>query len=158
MLFNRQIYFSYELPVSVLCWVFSVQGSGVVPFCTDLSILEQFPTIINCCTSFARWQTKGRRRSDKDNNDHFPKNVLHTPRQLRTIGRDLAEGSAASTTKETSKKKACGIGASSAGGESDVRLSRRAIFTKVNCVIQVLESELISCHGPTSRSQLFDAL
>ena len=47
---------------------------------------------------------------------------------------------------------------SEAGGEADIRLSRRALCTKVNHVIEVLESQLISCHGPTSKIQLLDAL
>jgi hypothetical protein len=37
-------------------------------------------------------------------------------------------------------------------------LSRRAIFTKVNRIIEVLESKLLSYPGPNSRSELFNAL
>ena len=48
--------------------------------------------------------------------------------------------------------------AAEAGGEADIQLTRRALASKVNRVIEVLESQLISCHGPSSRTQLLDAL
>lgn len=60
--------------------------------------------------------------------------------------------------KKIENERAAEIRATNGDNDVDGTLSRRAIFTKVNRIIEVLESELISCPGPHSRSELFNAL
>jgi hypothetical protein len=110
MLFNRQISFYCELLISVLAGSFpwKAQGRSV----QILAFLSDFRLSLTAALLALDGKPKV-----EEGAETLQRVVRH--RQQRRL----------------QKERARGIGASSARGESDVRLSCRAIFTKVNRVI-----------------------